>query len=565
MLEKLVIKNVALIERAEIDFTDGLNVLSGETGAGKSVILESLNFVLGAKADKTLVRSGETECFVSALFDVSDNNEIKTLLSDNGFEYDDKLLISRKFGLDGKSSIKLNGEPLTSSVLRKFTAVLVDVHGQSEHYSLLKSTNQLRLIDLFGGEEIKRYKEELHELFTEYKKIKEELSTLGGDESQRLVLLDILNFQIKEIEDADLKDNEEDELLAAKQRLLYKEKIVESLGGLKELLNGENGVNDLLLTSARTVSQISNLSDEYKELSDRVYNVQAECQDIADTAESLLDGVEEEEISLDEVEERLSKIKALKKKYGETIEDINAFKEKAVSDRERLLNSNELAEILLDKKLKSEDKIYDLYLVLSDIRKKYAEEFSKRVVKELVTLGMKNAKFEIRFNEPITKEECKFTEENGIDDLSFYFSANLGEPVKPLSEIISGGEMSRFMLAIKAQTAVYNDIGTFVFDEIDAGLSGNTAYVVAQKFIEISKGAQIIAISHLPQITAFADTNFFIRKIETDDKTVTTVKKLEEDEKVIEIARLLGGDESSESAMLNAKELINKAKELKNA
>ena len=565
MLEKLVIKNVALIERAEIDFTDGLNVLSGETGAGKSVILESLNFVLGAKADKTLVRSGETECFVSALFDVSDNNEIKTLLSDNGFEYDDKILISRKFGLDGKSSIKLNGEPLTSSVLRKFTAVLVDVHGQSEHYSLLKSTNQLRLIDLFGGEEIKRYKEELHGLFTEYKKIKEELSTLGGDESQRLVLLDILNFQIKEIEDADLKDNEEDELLAAKQRLLYKEKIVESLGGLKELLNGENGVNDLLLTSARTVSQISNLSDEYKELSDRVYNVQAECQDIADTAESLLDGVEEEEISLDEVEERLSKIKALKKKYGETIEDINAFKEKAVSDRERLLNSNELAEILLDKKLKSEDKIYDLYLVLSDIRKKYAEEFSKRVVKELVTLGMKNAKFEIRFNEPITKEECKFTEENGIDDLSFYFSANLGEPVKPLSEIISGGEMSRFMLAIKAQTAVYNDIGTFVFDEIDAGLSGNTAYVVAQKFIEISKGAQIIAISHLPQITAFADTNFFIRKIETDDKTVTTVKKLEEDEKVIEIARLLCGDESSESAMLNAKELINKAKELKNA
>lgn len=563
MLEKLIIKNVALIESVEIDFKNGLNVLSGETGAGKSVILESLNFALGAKADRSLIRSGASECFVSAIFSVDNNAAIKQEYEENGFDYDELLIISRKFSVDGKSTVRLNGEIVSTSLLKKFTSLLVDVHGQSEHFSLLKASNQLKLLDLFGGNEIKTVKAKVSSLFSEYKKNINELEKLGGDEGQRLLRLDILNYQIKEIQDADLKSGEEPELLAIRQNLLYAERISNALTAVKEALNGENGTNDILSALIKNTAQISGLGEEYSKLNQRINDVYAECSDISDTASELLDNMDSSSYNLEEVEERLDVIKSLKRKYGAKTEEINEFLEKAIAERERLLNWGEIAAELIKNKEKLEKELYENYVLLRSVRKKYAEDFSSKVKNELLSLGMPNAEFVIDFGNDIAFEQCKFDSQNGIDTPEFFFSANLGEPVKPLSQIISGGEMSRFMLAIKAQTAVYNDIGTFIFDEIDAGISGRTAGVVAEKFIAISKKVQVIAITHLPQISAAADNNLLIEKEETAEKTVTTVVRLDEAGKLSEIIRLVGGDEMSDSAIKHAKEMIEKAKAFK--
>ena len=565
MLEKLVIKNIALIESAEINFKSGLNVLSGETGAGKSVILESLNFVLGAKADKTLIRSGSNECFVRAEFDVCDNDNVTKLLDEFDIDNDDVLTISRKFNLDGKSSIKVNGVTVTAAMLKRLTALLVDVHGQSEHFHLLKATNQLNLIDRFGGEKIDKVKVELSQDYAKYRQIQNQLNELGGDESQRLIRLDVLNYQINEIEKSDLKENEENELIDIKNKLSHLEKIVTALNAVKSAITDEGGVSDVLSSANKILSSITGLGEVYSNLYERLYAVYSELDDISDCAGSLLDDFDFSEYNPDEIEDRLEQIKSLKKKYGGDIESVFSYLESAKEEKEKLENFNETTELLQKEKESLQKVLYNNYIVLSNLRRECSKIFAKNVLDELKELGMSKARFEVDFADTLTIDQCKFDSANGIDQLEFKFSANLGEPLKPLSLVISGGEMSRFMLSIKAQTAKYNDISTFIFDEIDAGISGVIAKVVAEKFARISKSVQIIAITHLPQISSMADNNLLIEKIETGDKTVTTVKNLNENEKVAEITRLIGGSVDSQSAVVHAKELIEKAKEFKNS
>ncbi len=563
MLLKLVIKNVALIDSAEILFTDGLNVLSGETGSGKSVIIESLNFVLGAKADKTLIRSGENECLVKAEFDVSNNDKIKEIFQELDIDEDDTLIVSRKFNLDGKSSIKINGSTVTVSMLKKFTAQLVDVHGQSEHFNLLKTSNQLDLIDKFGANEILDKKNILSKLFFEYKSLLKELDALGGDESQRQIRLDILNYQINEIESADIKENEEAELLTIKQKLSHQEKIINALSSIKNSINSEGGISDILGNTAKIMSSTTTFSNEYLELYERIESVYSEIDDISETASNLLDDFDVSEFNADEIESRLEKIKTLKNKYGADYFQIQDFLINAKNERERLENFNDTANKLLSKKLTLQENLYQEYNNLSALRRKYSNEFSSNVLSELKELGMKNSSFEVSFNDIVSKDECEYNSANGFDKIEFTFSANKGEPLKPLSMIISGGEMSRFMLSIKSQTAKYNDISTFIFDEIDAGISGGVAKIVAQKFANISNNVQIIAITHLPQISAMADNNLLIEKVEKENKTLTSVKTLSESEKINEIVRLVGGSLDSETAINHAKELIQEANNYK--
>ena len=563
MLQKLTIKNIALIDSVEIPFSKGLNVLSGETGAGKSVIIDSLNFVLGAKADKTLIRTGQTECSVVAEFDVCDNQTINAVYQELDFENEDILIISRKFTIDGKSSIKINGNTATVSMLRKFTSALVDVHGQSEHFNLLKVSNQLALLDKFGTDNLLELKKALKNEYSNYKAILEQLDNFGGDESQRLIRLDVLNYQINEITSANLQEDEEENLLLIKEKLNNQEKIMTALQCVNQGIGSEGGVEDVLGNILRTLSTISEFDSQYSELYNNLENVCSEINDIQSTSSSLIDDFEVSEYNPYQIEDRLEVIKNLKSKYGGSFEQINIFLDNAIEEKDKLENFSEKIAMLENQKEKSKKLLFDLYNKISDIRKQVASNFENNVVQELHSLGMPKAKFVISFENIPTFEQCKFDSSNGFDSVEFMFSANLGEPLKPLSMVISGGEMSRFMLSIKAQTSKHDEISTFIFDEIDAGISGNVAKIVAEKFAKIAVNTQIIAITHLPQISAMADNNLLIEKHETDIKTTTSVKVLDKNDKVQEIVRLVGGNSDSEISVSHANEVINWANSFK--
>ena len=564
MLSKLTIKNVALIDSAEIEFCAGLNVLSGETGAGKSVILDSVNFVLGAKADKTMIRYGETECMVKAEFSVPEESKAVRALREMDIDTDGDIIISRRFSESGKSSIKLNGNTVTVSMLRKVTDSLVDVHGQSEHFFLLKEVNQLRTLDGVIGEELIPRKERLAGLLSEMRKIEQQINLLGGDVKERGRRLDILKFQIDEIEAVGLKDGEEEELLAKRNKINNLEKIISAVYEATEALSGENGALDYIRSSKRSMSGISRLDEEYSAVCDRLESLSLEADDIAETLSEMGEDLYFDEDEARETENRLDEIASLKRKYGADKKEIDSYLKKSKEEYDLLSDCEGQYAILTEKSECVRKQIYEVCREITALRKKHGEAFCRRVTEELKTLNIRNAKFEIQFGD-YALQDAASAGINGLDELCFLFSANAGEPLKPLGKIISGGEMSRFMLAIKTQLSDINEISTYIFDEIDAGISGKTAKVVGEKFAKIAKNMQIIAVSHLAQIAAMSDREFLIEKREEDGKTYTYVRMLDEGEKTQEIVRLLGGESGEEFAVKHAEELVRQAKEYKAA
>ncbi len=564
MLSKLTIKNVALIDSAEIEFCAGLNVLSGETGAGKSVILDSVNFVLGAKADKTMIRYGETECMVKAEFSVPEDSKAVHALREMDIDTDGDIIISRKFSESGKNSIKLNGNTVTVSMLRKVTDSLVDVHGQSEHFFLLKESNQLRTLDGVAGGELIPEKEKLSGLLSELRQIDRQINLLGGDVKERGRRLDILKFQIDEIEAVDLKEGEEEELLAKRNKINNLEKIISAVREATEALSGENGALDCIRSAKRAMSGIARLDEEYSSAYERLEGIALDADDIAETLSEMGDELYFDEDEARETETRLDAITALKRKYGANKREIDAYLKKSREEYELLSDCEGQYAILTEKSERVRKQIYEVCRKITSLRKKSGEAFCRRVTEELKTLNIRNAKFEIQFDD-YTPEDAASAGANGLDRICFLFSANAGEPLKPLGKIISGGEMSRFMLAIKTQLSDVNEISTYIFDEIDAGISGKTAKVVGEKFAKIAKNMQIIAVSHLAQIAAMSDREFLIEKREEDGKTHTQVRELDEKEKTQEIVRLLGGEEGEEFAVKHAEELLKQAREYKNA
>lgn len=562
MLSKLTIKNVALIESATITFGDGLNVLSGETGAGKSVILDSVNFVLGAKADRAMIRYGETECMVKAEFILSENAKAVEVLREMDIDSDGEIIISRKFAENGKNSVKINGNTVTATMLRKVTDCLVDVHGQSEHFFLLKESNQLKTLDEVVGDGLISEKQALQALLKENRAIDEQIALLGGDEKERGRRLDILQFQIEEIETVDLQDGEEEELLAKRNKIKNLEKIISALRETTECLSGENGVLDGLRLSARALLGITKLDDAYENVYEKLESVAIDTDEILETLNNMADELYFDENEAEETETRLDVIRALKRKYGANKEEIDAYLEDIKKEYDLLSDCEGQYAILTDKKGKNLKKIYQICRTITELRKSQGKAFCKRVTEELKTLNIQHAQFEIEFNEYEETDAEKATV-NGLDDIRFMFSANAGEPMKPLGKIISGGEMSRFMLAVKTQLSSINEISTYIFDEIDAGISGKTAKVVGEKLAKIAKNTQIIAVSHLAQIASMSDNEYFIEKREEKDKTLTFVTELDEQGKINEIVRLLGGQETDEYAIKHAKELIKQAQEYK--
>lgn len=558
MLVSLKIRNIALVDECEINFIKGLNVLSGETGAGKSVILESINFVLGQKADKSMIKHGETECSATCVFDVSNCPKTISALNDLDVEVDDQIVIKRVFNLNGKTSIKLNGETVTASMLRKVTSSLVDVHGQSDHFALLKDSEQLALIDELSPSALDTSKQKVALTIEKIKDIRKKLAELGGIGADKDKKLDYLSYSISEIENAELFEGEEEQLVSKRKKLQNAEKIITAISGAHSCLSGENGVSDLLALAYRQMSQISALGEDYQTLADGIDGVLSQ---VGDLSARLADNLDEEFdlAEADQVEHRLQVLSNLKSKYGNSYAEIMETLERLRAEFD-FINESEQNRIVLqrtEQELFAELATY--YAEITAIRKKTAESLSGKLTQRLKELAMKNATFSVDF-ESLGQNELHL---NGADKVCFMFSANAGEPEKPLDKVISGGELSRLMLAIKAVTANKNGASCYIFDEIDAGISGVTATVVAQNFAMIARDRQIIAISHLPQIVAMSDASMLIQKIDDGVKTNTTVIELDNETKINEVVRLVGGSLSSQSAITHATEMIETSNNFK--
>lgn len=554
MLKFLKINNIALIDELKVEFDAGLNVLSGETGAGKSIIIDSLSFVLGGKFDKSLIRTGQDYAQASAFFE-SVGEETKSILNELGLDVSDEILIFRKATKD-KSEIKVNGVPATLSMLKQITQTLVDIHGQGENQKILSAKNQLEVIDKFCGENLDGLKNELEIEVENYSKIKKDIERIGGSASERERTLDFLKYQVKEIENAKLKLGEDEELSQIKTRMLSGEKISNGLSNALSQVSGAYNVSQLMLECARNLSGISHLDDGLKNIYERVKSCQIEIDDVVGEMQNLKRDLDFNQFEFDKVDARLDEIKALKKKYGASIEQVLEFLEKAKNQVEEIENG-EILLSKLEKDLKNVAlRMENIAGKISELRKKFAKKLETLVMEELESLAMKNAKFVVSFMpSAITK--------SGSDAIDFLFSANLGHEPKSLGKIISGGEMSRFCLALKNITFQSDATQTMIFDEVDTGISGKVAEVVAIKMTKIGSNKQVLAITHLPQIVAMADVSLFIEKTEDGSSTKTSVKRLDQDGHAQEVARLIGANMSSTHALEHAKELINFGKKFK--
>ncbi len=566
MLRTLTINNIALISFAEIDFAKGLNILTGETGAGKSIIIDSLNFVLGERADKTLIRNGESEALVEAEFDEI-NAITQKILGEYEIDFEDGLILSRKMTEDGKNVCRINGMKVTVSALKNIAQSLVDIYGQHENSVLLNSDNHIDILDNFIGESIAIAKQEYIAAYKNFKQIKSKLN-----EYSKLTDVDIraeiLSKQLEEINEANITIGEEIELQKRCDMYDNAEDIIRASNNAYTLLNGdmENNAVDNIYTAIKELSSIEEYSAEISEYISRLDETRIELRDIASSVESISSGISVDEYEAQRDIARLSKIHNIEGKYGDTEEKVLAYRDKIAAEVEELSNYSFMIEKLTDDYNLALDNLEQKGIDLSDVRKNYAKQFEKLVTAELKELGMPNTGFEVDI---VTYNDIETiankASNNGIDIVEFLISPNLGEPLKPLKKVISGGEMSRFMLAIKKITAQIDGVNVMVFDEIDTGISGKIAQVVANKLYDISNSKQVLAVTHLPQLASMADAHYLIEKTTDNMRTNTNVKLLDSTQSALEIAKMIDGISASESAVLHAEKLLEIAKEYKNS
>ena len=550
MLSVLKIQNIAIIESAEIEFSDGFNVLSGETGAGKSIILDSINAVLGFRTSRELIRTGETEAQVTALFScIADSVKKKLELLDLPVAPDDTLLISRVISAD-KNVCKVNNTLVTVSVLRELGAELMSIHGQQDNRELLNADTHISYIDALADND--ELKEEFANTYNEYCDIKAKIKRLSTDKEAKARKIDILSYQIDEIEKAEIEPGELEHLRGRRNELQNYTRIQGSLSASYDALNGTDGFQgavELVSAAYREISSVASFSADLESVSSKMADLYYELQDVAET---IRDSVNEDGFSqaeLDEIEERINLLNNLCKKYGETEEEVLAFLENAKEELENITFSDEKLLELKEKCVEKERTALSLARRLSETRKITAEDFSRKVCGELSFLDMPHIEFVVDFKEV---DLC----ENGIDSAEFLISANVGEIPKPLTKIASGGELSRVMLALKTIMADKDKIATMIFDEIDTGVSGRAATKVASKLSQVSKGKQVLCVTHLAQLMAYADSHYLIEKSARNEKTYTEVRLLDREGRKREIARITGGGRLEEIQLKNAEEML---------
>lgn len=555
MLNSLYIENIAVIEKTNIDFTKGFNVLTGETGAGKSIIIGSINALLGGRISKDIIRSGADTAFVSGSFSVT-NPQVYSLLEQYGFECDrdDRLILQRKLTANGKSSCRINGRPANLAVLKEITAHLVNVHGQHESYSLMSPEKHIEYIDSIG--ELDSIKKEYRENLAILRDYRKRLKSAQIDDSQRERQIDLLRYQINEIEQAAPQEGEYEQLTEERSKAQNAQDIIRSLSEAEAILAGEeqiNGCIDALRECSDCIGRVSEYVPVTEKLSERITNVYYELQDCAEEISSILEGIDTDPYRLQEIEERLDVLYRLSKKYGSTTAEILEFYENAKGQLQQL----EDYEFNMESLQKDYDKYFqatkELALKLSAERKKISREFAARVKEEMTYLDMPNVNLEVSI------ERCPLNE-NGCDKLEFLISANPGEAPKPVSKIASGGELSRMMLAITNVIASHNIVSTMIFDEVDTGISGSASQKVGYKLKALSETRQVICITHQAQIAALADTHFLIKKNVENNRTFTQVSELSFEDRVRELARIIGGVSITELTLKHAEEMLLQSK-----
>lgn len=557
MLKHLSIKNVAVIEAAEIDFDRGFSVLTGETGAGKSIIIDAINMLKGERASRALIRGGESKARVDGEFETDDRSAAK-IADILGTDADNQIFISREMNTEGKNTIRVNGIPVSLAMLKMIGEYLVNIHGQHDNTSLLSVKSHIGFLDSFGADDIAAALERYRGINSKYHSAAAELEEINTDEQEKMQRKDMLSFQIAELEEADLSAGEDEELEARKLVLDNASKISENTSLAYNLLyGGEDGsCHDLLWAAVKKLEEISDFSGEindiYSAISETGYLLDEKVRELRDICDRTFYDADE----ANQIEERLELIYTLKRKYGSTIEEILKFYDNASAELEKIETSDERARALEAQIAALSDERTKAAAELSAMRKKYARELEQRVKKQLADLNMAKVDFEVS----VTESDYG---SNGADYVEFLICTNVGEEKKPLAKIASGGELSRIMLAIKNVLAGYDSDKTVIFDEIDTGVSGNAAQKIGEKLYSMSLLSQVLCITHLPQISALADTHYLISKTVSDGRTLTRVEPLGRDGRIDEIARTLGGAEVSVIAKENARQLIGEAEVIK--
>lgn len=557
MLTNLHVKNMALIEEADIDFGEGLNIMTGETGAGKSIILGSVNIALGGKFSADIIRSGADYALAELVFHIDDEKKLEQL---RAFDIEDidggDIIISRKL-TQGRSQIKVNGMNCTVSQVRNIASLLIDIHGQHDSQLLLKESSHLDMIDLFGGEKVKKAADSYRTLYREYSRALSELEQMNEDGEQRQREISFIEFELNEISAASLTEGEDEELEARFRRMSNSQRIMESLSAACQLMTeSSDNIQDMLGAAVKSVIEASGYDEQLTPIAD----ILSEAEDmVSQASRGISDYVSGSAFDEDEylnIESRLNLINSLKLKYGKTISDILEYAQVRQEKLDALYNYDERLAELKESVKKKENELEKLASALTESRREAAQVFCQRVGEGLKQLNFLNNEFTAEF-----ESTGRFTSD-GTDTVRFMISTNVGEPVKPLSKVASGGELSRIMLAVKTVMAGKDDTETLIFDEIDAGISGRTAQLVGEKLKRLSGEHQIICITHLPQIAAMADTHFVIEKSAKQDVTTTEIRKLEYDECVSELARLLGGSSITDAVVSNAREMKQLAEKL---
>lgn len=552
MLLELQVKNLALIEQAQVEFGEGLNILTGETGAGKSIIIGSVNMALGGKASKDSIRQGADSAYIELLFSVGGDAQREALKAMEIFPSEDEtLIISRKI-LPTRSVSKINDETVTTAKLRQVTALLMDIHGQHEHQSLMDIHKHLEILDAYGKGKIASWKEKIRREYQEYRKLKEKLSSMETGQEDRLREADFCRFEIENIEEAALKEGEEEELTSRYRKLSHMQRIMEALSSAYEVLEG-----DSLGRAVRDVDQVAGFDEDLSPIRDQLLDLEALTNELQRSIQEYMDGCQFEESEFRQIEERLDVIRGLQAKYGPTIAQVFKVLEEKKKRLEELENYDEIREELKRKLSEAEKVLAGDCEQLSAIRNAAGKILAEKIKESLIDLNFLEVEFVMEF-----RRLDHYTIE-GFDEAEFLISTNPGQPVRPLKAVASGGELSRIMLAIKTVLADTDEIPTLIFDEIDTGISGRTAQKVSEKLKEISRTHQVICITHLPQIASMADSHFEIAKSIKGKETVTNIRRLGREESIDELARLLGGAEITEAVRKNAKEMKELAERAK--
>ncbi|PHO06544.1 DNA repair protein RecN [Thermoanaerobacterium thermosaccharolyticum] len=566
MILALSIKNIALIEEAEIKFEDGLNILTGETGAGKSIVIDSMMLLLGGRANKDIIRNGTQKATVEGIFLINSHRDlIHNILDEAGIEYeeDDTLIISRDITENGRNYCRVNGRIVPLSILNKLGTYLVDILGQHEHQFLLDNSKHMSILDNFQDKDFFRIKNMIEDLLEKYNSLNNKLKEFNLDDKEKISRIDLLKYQINEIESANIMPGEEDDLIEKRNILMNSEKLFNYMNESYSLLYkgiGDNAsIIDTLSTVLKNLDTSFRIDKKLEKLKDMVESVLYTLEDCSLQIRDYVENIDFNADNLNEIEKRLDLLNNLKRKYGRTIEEIIKYKEEKNDELLKLLNAEKEINKLNEKKEKIMAKIKELSDELHLKRRNVADFLEKKISTVLSELNMPNTIFKV----DIRKKDVP--NENGMDDVEFLISTNIGEPLKPLEKIASGGELSRIMLALKTILADFDGISTLIFDEVDTGISGKAAQAVAEKIALISRNHQVICVTHLPQITSMADAHYKITKEVNKDKTYIKIEKLNYEGKIKELSRIISGSIMTDTTYNHSKELIDLAQKYKNS